>query len=94
MWPPPRIAWLAMRITALRPKRRNMQAAVLAIYCWYSPRQQAKQRPRQRDSLPGETAETAGKLQVVLNQFTNARPTELDRAFKSATRGKAAKKKE
>lgn len=53
-----------------------------------------EQRPQKRDALSGEAAKAAGKFQKVLDQFNNARPAELDRAFESATRGKAAKKKE
>jgi arylsulfatase A len=50
-----------------------------------------EQRPLQRDALSGEAAKAASRFQTVLDQFTNARPVELDRAFEPTKRGKARK---
>ncbi|MEK6261841.1 MAG: sulfatase-like hydrolase/transferase [Planctomycetota bacterium] len=52
-----------------------------------------EQRPLPRDSLSGEAAKAASRFQKVLDQFTNVRPAELDRAFEPAVREKGRKKK-
>ena len=44
-----------------------------------------------RDSLTGEAKKAAIELQAVLDQFTNARPVELDLAFESAAARKEKK---
>jgi arylsulfatase A len=53
-----------------------------------------EERPLQREALSGEAARAASRFQKVLDQFTNARPAELDRAFEPTKRGKSRKKKE
>lgn len=52
-----------------------------------------EQHPLDRDSLSSEAMKAASELQKVLDQFTNARPAELDLAFASDTKRKANKKK-
>jgi hypothetical protein len=44
-----------------------------------------------RDALTGEAKKSAVELQAVLDQFTNARPVELDLAFESASARKEKK---
>ncbi len=52
-----------------------------------------EKRPLDRDSLSNEAKKSATELQKALDQFTNARPTELDLAFESNTKRKASEKK-
>lgn len=52
-----------------------------------------EQRPQQREALSGEAAKAASRFQKVLDQFTNARPAELDHAFEPTRRGKPRQNK-
>ena len=49
----------------------------------------AEKQPLEVVSLDGEAAAAAKLLQGALDQFTDARPSELDRAFERASKGKA-----
>jgi arylsulfatase A len=52
-----------------------------------------EQRPQDPSGLGGEAADAARLLQGALDQFRNARPTALDRAFESANPAAATKAK-
>ena len=53
-----------------------------------------EKQPLKVESLRGEAAAAAKILQGALNQFRDARPAELDRAFEEASKGKTKGRKE